>query len=78
MPGDDIFGVRRGLCVRAALVTLNRSSRAKAARTHRPRRTPKTASLDGFRRPTQLWTLPNFEARTLPQIAVNVEDLARI
>ena len=38
--GAAFFGVRRGLCVRAALAALNRHQGAKAARTHRPRRTP--------------------------------------
>src|SRR6185369_10949646 len=38
------FGVPRGLRVRAALPALNRPPRAKAARTHRPRRTPNMLS----------------------------------
>ena len=42
MPSEDIFGVRRGLCVRAALALGERFKAAKAARAHRPRRTPKT------------------------------------
>ena len=37
--------MRRGLCVRAALALVRRFKAAKAARTHRPRRTPNMPSL---------------------------------